>query len=166
MLGSQRAEIRQESRDSELGEPKEQTGRGDRRRRRRHEAAQEPAADCCPAERSQGTGPAGSGWPWAPSAAREGEKKGGKPRASSVEGTAAAWLPRPGALQGASFGSPAWTNPWADYDSDQQRGTSCRESQQTTPGPEAWAGEKETIRERRLGSCCPPPAGGSPPRAW
>ena len=63
MLGSQRGEIRQESRDSELGEPRGQTGRGDRRRRRRHEAARELAADCCPAERSQGTGPSGSGWP-------------------------------------------------------------------------------------------------------
>ena len=30
---------RQESRESELGEPKEQTGREDQRRRRRHEAA-------------------------------------------------------------------------------------------------------------------------------
>ena len=39
MLGSQRGEIRQESRESELGEPKEQTGREDQRRRRRHEAA-------------------------------------------------------------------------------------------------------------------------------
>lgn len=47
--------------------------------------------------------------------------------------------------KGPSFGSPAWMHPWADYDSDQQGSESCRESQQTMPGPEAQAGEKETI---------------------
>lgn len=63
MLSSQRGEIRQESRERELGEPKEQTGWGDQLRGRRHEAAPQQAADSFLAERFQGTGPSGSGWP-------------------------------------------------------------------------------------------------------